>query len=201
MIGIIFKMPKLAAKLLANRGIVDREVIIAVQTNRGRLFSAGGDFNGHQKWKADIFRAGQPLMNRRTLAKSLGPNGKSGNAGAGGFVKHPGMTKVGDVIVGTKLAYARMMNDGTTKMPGGVLRAHSGVLAIPLPAGKKATDVAKQLRKTARTVKNPRTDKNEKVIFRKSVKIPARPFDTVTSADAKDFRQAAQAGVARVLRG
>jgi hypothetical protein len=201
-IGIIFKFPKLATKLLANRWIVDREIIVAVQTNRGQLFTHGGNMNGHKGWPALTLRSGQPLMNRRTLAKSIGPNGTSGKAGEGGFVKRPGITKVGDIIVGTKLAYARMMNDGTSKMPGGVLRAKSGgVLKIPLPAGKKASDLAKKLRKTATTVYNKRTEKNERVIFRKSVKIPPRDFESVTAADAKEFRAAAKAGVQAVLRG
>lgn len=201
MIGVMFKFPKLGMRLLRGRAVVDREIIIAVQTNRGRLFSAAGDFNGHKKWPTDVFRAGQPLSNRGTLKKSFFPGGKSGNPGPGGFVKRPGIVKVGDIIVGTKLAYAGLMNWGTTKLPGGVLRAKNGVLAIPLPAGKKATDVAKELRKTARKVMNPRTEKNERVIFRKSVKIPARRFDDTTSADEKEFRAAAKNAVAKVLRG
>ena len=202
MISILFKFPKLAAKLLANRWTVDREIIVAVQTNRGQMFTHGGNMNGHKGWASLLLRSGQPLMNRRTLAKSIGPNGNSGKAGDGGFVKRPGVTKVGDIIVGTKLAYAHMMNDGTSKMPGGVLRAKGGgVLKIPLPAGKKATDLAKTLRETATTVRNKRTDKNERVIFRKSVKIPPRDFESVTSADAKEFRAAAKAGVQAVLRG
>ncbi len=54
----------------------------------------------------------------------------------------------GDTItIGTKLAYARMMNDGTAKMPGGVLRAKDGkCLRIPLPSGANATKTTREIR-------------------------------------------------------
>ena len=88
-----------------------------------------------------------------------------------------------------------MMNDGTTKMPGGVLRAvNAQALKIPLPSGKSATDLTKELRKSANGDK-------DKFIFRKSVKIPARPFDDWTLEDEAELSEALRNKLIEVLNG
>ena len=94
--------------------------------------------------------------------------------------------------------YARMMNDGTTKLPGGVLRPRTAkALKIPLPSGKGATEGAKSLRKGATTIEDG--GKKEKYIFRKSVKIPARPFDDWTIEDEQEMQAALATKIAEVL--
>jgi phage gpG-like protein len=101
------------------------------------------------------------------------------------------------ITIGTKMAYARMMNDGTTRMPGGVLRpVHAKALKIPLPSGQKATDTAKTLRKGA-----AKGEKNERFIFRKSVKIPARPFDNWTEEDEVELKVAVENRLKEIFDG
>lgn len=153
MISFRLKTISLAAKLIKNRDNVKRIMAATMQTNRGLLFARGGAHNGHAPWKPLVFRAGQPLKDKGALSKSIapahGPNepGRSPN----GIVRLSGNV----VTVGTNLHYATMMNWGTTKLPGGVLRPVNGkALRIPLPAGKKASDVAKGLAKGAKSGKS-----------------------------------------------
>lgn len=200
MIAVNFSMPDLSARLLRHRAAIYSELIVAMQTNRGLLFQAEGSYNGHTAWHSLLLRAGQILANRGVLKKSIAPGTGSGMPGPDGIARFDPAT--GEATVGTALPYARMMNDGTTKLPGGVLRAKPGhALKIPLPSGKKASDVAKELRPSAHRIHNERTEKDESVIFRKSVKIPARPFDTITEQDAAEFREALKAAIAEALRG
>lgn len=193
-----------------------------IQTNRGMLFDANGARNGGVLWPQPMLRVGQPLGARGTLRKSLGANGK---AGPGGVVRFTG-TKV---AVGSSLIYAAMMNFGTEGLPGGVLRAKDGKsLRIPIPAGKRATETAQEIRKsinvttkierkqragkeltdderellrhrTGRVEVNKITGKNEHVIYRKWVKIPARRFDQLTEKDVHEIGTALANKLAEVL--
>jgi phage gpG-like protein len=163
-------------------------IAAAMQTNRGLLFDQDGGRNGHKSWAAPLLRVGQPMSASGTLRNSMGPNG--GNPGPSGFVRFSGDL----VSIGTALAYADTVCHGAT-----ITAAPGHALAIPLPMGKRATDVAKELRKGSTRRKNPTTGKNENVIFRKSVTIPAREFDLITSADEREILGGLEKKIVAVL--
>ena len=198
MIDIDFKFPNWKKKLKAYEKALNLFVAATVQTNRGMLFDAEGAHNAHPKWASLKFRNGMILSKRGTLRKSIAPYNPRGIPGPDGIVRF-----AGDVItIGTKLIYARLMNDGTEKMPGGVLRPKNAkALKIPLPAGKAATPLAKTLRKTAKTLQYSKdgVTKTGKFIFVKSVKIPARPFDKWNDADQNELNAALVNKIAEIL--
>lgn len=176
-----FKFPDWAAKINQAQDEINLFIAAMMQTNRGELFDSEGAANGHDKWAPLAFRRGQILSNRGTLRQSLAPSNPQGRAGSDGIVRFAGEV----ITIGTKLAYARMMNDGTAKMPGGVLRPVNGkALKIPLPGGENATAGAKSLKKGSSKIGN------SNFIFRKSVKIPGRPFDTWTKEDEDEMSAA-----------
>ncbi len=176
-----FEMPGWLEKIERARGEINLFIAATMQTNRGQLFDSEGANNGGQRWAPLVFRKGQILSDRGNLRKSLAPTPATGKAGPGGMVSIADDT----ITIGTNLYYASMMNDGTTKMPGGVLRpVNAQALKIPLPGGVNATDTAKSLRK------NASGSGKEKFIFRKSVRIPARPFDRWTQEDEQEMSDA-----------
>lgn len=202
MISIILEFPDLAAKLTKAREAIQREMIVAVQTNRGMLFDNEGAYNGHEPWDTLSLRTGQILAQRGILKKSLAPMSANGQAGPGGYVNMDGQ---GVIRLGTNVAYAAMMNWGTTNMPGGVLRpTHAKALRIPLPKGKAASDKAEDIKVGQRRAKIKKGQKlgrkDEYVIFAKWVKIPARRFDTLTAEDEREFAEATTAAIAEALR-
>lgn len=218
-----FHFPKLAEKFKRHEDEIKLLMIATVQANRGMLFDAEGAYNSHPKWAPLKFRQGQILKDRGNLSRSIAPGNPTGRAGIDGIAQFRG-----DMIeIGSTLAYARLMNDGTTKMPDGKLTAKNAkALRIPLPPGKKASDFAKTASKTAstgrsfikktneeikemrsdiRSTLNPkrrralgklikkkqdqinRTNPSSKYMFRKSVKIPARPFDQWNQQDQMEM--------------
>lgn len=184
-VEIKFDMPALAPKFRGRIREIYLFIAAQIQTNRGFLFNAEGAYNGHKKWAPLKFRQGQILSKRGTLRKSIAPIPARGQPGNDGIVRISGET----VTVGTKLFYARLMNDGTTKMPGGVLRAiNAKALKIPLPPGKIATPAGKAARKDYGPF-----------MFRKSVKIPPRPFDDWTNKDQEELDQALSNKIAEIL--
>lgn len=181
-IMIAWKFPKLAKKLRAAKPELQLFLAAQMQTNRGMLFTKSGDFNGHEKWKQPLLRVGQPLSKSTSLRKSMGPKQAQGKAGPGGIVRFNGPK----VTIGTTLAYAEIANFGTTKMPGGKIVAKDGhALKIPLPAGKRATETTKGIRKANKEAGAP-----VGFMFVKSVKIPERRFDDLTAADTNEIRKA-----------
>src|SRR5260221_14110145 len=96
----------------------------SMQTNRAMMFDKDGADNGKVKWKPldTYFRSGRPLQDRGTLRQSMGPTNDGIRPGMGpsGIMQINGP----EVVIGTSLLYAGMMNDGTTKLPGGVLKPH-----------------------------------------------------------------------------
>lgn len=146
-------------------------VAATMQTNRAMLFDQEGAYNGHEKWKPLRLRTGMPLSNKGQLRKSIAPTGATGVPGPGGIVEFVGET----VTIGTKLAYAAMMNWGTTGLPGGVLK----------PVRAKA------LRFYAEGSRKP--------IFAKSVKIPARRFDQWNDQDQSEVDETILNSIARVF--
>lgn len=234
MIEIDFKFPDWSEKIKSHEKELNLFVAAQVQFNRGMLFDNEGAWNGRSRWQDLSFRRGQILSKRGTLRKSIAPFNPKGQPGPDGIVRF-----AGDVItVGTKLLYARMMNDGTTKMPGGVLRpVRAKALKIPIPQGKSAGEGAKdiqalhhkakisKLHKELRVLADGRMTKTKaekrdkiyerivnhsrkmgegkgpvKFIFRKSVKIPARPFDDWNQVDQQELDQALLNKVVEILK-
>lgn len=233
MVNVEFKFPDWFGKYKRKEKEIQMFIAAQIQTNRGMLFANEGAYNGHEPWAPLKFRNGQILSKSGALRKSFSPNGAKGKPGPNGIVQ------LGDkVTVGTTLPYARLMNDGTAKMPGGVLKSPTGkALAIPLPPGKKASDFAQEEQKKnnakvrklnsevrralkgigkaktpgkalksaanyeAGLEKLSRAKNNKNVIFRMSVKIPARPFDTWTDQDAKELDIAVANKLREVLFG
>ena len=184
-VEIEFDMPQFGPKMRSRLREVYLFIAAQIQTNRGFLFDREGAYNGHKKWAPLKFRQGQILSKRGTLRKSIAPIPARGQPGNDGIVRISGES----ISVGTKLFYARMMNDGTTKMPGGVLKAvNAKALKIPLPPGKQATPAGKSARK-----------QHGEFMFRKSVKIPARPFDDWTPSDQAELDEALTNKIAQVL--
>lgn len=229
-VKIEFKFPEWEKEFKARRPEIDRFIAAQLQTNRGMIFDKEGAHNGRKKWAPLKLRRGQILKQRGTLSKSIAPPGHDGNAGPDGIVRIKGDT----ITVGTNLFYARLMNDGTVSMPGGVLKAKNAkALKIPLPQGKKATEGAQELQKQnavkkaslqiakyqhqlskaksyksktrladqiARAQERLQAGKGgDKFIFRKSVKILARPFDDWNEADAKELGEALAQKLAEIL--
>jgi phage gpG-like protein len=174
MIDIKFEFPDLKRKVQVARREIELVIAATLQTNRGMLFDNEGAYNGHQRWAPLVFRSGQILSKRGTLRKSIAPSGAVGVAGPGGIVEI-----MPDIIsVGTSLAYAAMMNFGTTRLPGGVLKpVRAKALKIPVPLS-----VSK-----------------EGFIFRKSVKIPERRFDILNDIDKAEIEETLNAKIAEVL--
>lgn len=187
-VEFIFKFPDWAEKVKRRMNEINLFLAAQIQFNRGMLFDQEGAYNGRPRWRELAFRNGQILSNRGVLRKSIAPLNPKGREGPDGIVRI-----AGDFItVGTKVLYARLMNDGTTKMPGGKMVAKNGkALMIPLPNGKAASPLAKTLRKTeSSTLLTPKPGggySKSNVIFRKSVKIPARPFDTWNKEDQEEI--------------
>lgn len=148
MIGveIEFKFPEWAKKVKARESELNLFMAANIQFNRGMLFDNEGAYNGRQKWASLKMRSGMILSRRGTLRKSIAPSNASGQPGTDGIVRFSGDT----ITVGTKILYARLMNDGTEKMPGGVMRpVRAKALKIPLPQGQHANAETKKRAKEA----------------------------------------------------
>lgn len=142
-----------------------------IQTNRAMMFDREGANNGHPKWAPLKIRKGKILSDKGTLRKSISGN-QTGRPGPDGIV----MISGDQISVGTKLAYAAMMNWGTTGLPGGVLKP-----------------------KKAKALKIPLGD-NE-WLFRKSVKIPPRPFDQWNKDDQEELEETLINAIQDVIQG
>lgn len=152
-VDIEFKFPDWGGKLAARRDELDRFQAAIIQTNRGMLFDAEGNDNGHVKWAPLRLRSGQVLSRRGALRRSIAPYAANGQPGPDGIVRFSG----NEITIGTKLFYAAMMNWGTTGLPGGVLRPKNAkALKIPLPSGESANKRARSLRarSTAKSLVN-----------------------------------------------
>lgn len=227
-VDIDFKFPDLEKKMKMAEEEINLFIAAQIQFNRGMLFDQEGAYNGRPKWEDLKFRNGQILSNRGTLRKSIAPYNPRGVPGPDGIVRFSADT----ITVGTKLGYARMMNDGTTKMPGGVLRpVNAKALKIPVPKGSNAGPAAKAIQAGASARKlaalNDKMSKAKTAaakakiqasierlqsrlakgggdvdfIFRKSVRIPARPFDTWNQEDVVELETALGNKLAEILNG
>lgn len=196
MIGIDWYFPDWDAKIKRARNEINLFIAAQIQTNRGMLFDQEGAYSGHKKWAPLKFRRGQILSKSGKLRKSIAPLNAKGQAGTDGIVRF----QDDFVYVGTMVAYARLMNDGTTKMPGGVLRAKNAkALKIPV----SSSEIAKLNKTKPKEIKEQLGVKGSKkegeFIFRKSVKIPAREFDTWTREDENELSGALRNKLLQVL--
>jgi phage gpG-like protein len=190
------KHPKLREKLKRNEKRIMLFLAAQLQFNRAMLFKRGGAYNGHQKWKDPLFRSGVPLSDTGALKNSLAPNskGKASNeakAGPGGTLK----IGRGKVTIGTTLKKAKLLNYGGTVYP-----VNGKALMIPLPNGKNATGLAKQLKKGTKKLGIIATKKVHNVMFLRKVVIPPRNFIKLNSADKKEIMTAFKAFILKVLR-
>jgi phage gpG-like protein len=182
-------LPELAKRFKQHHKDIMLVLAATMQTNRAMMFDKDGADNGKKKWAPLKFRKGRPLQDSGTLRKSMAPqnDGIRPGQGSDGIMKIAG----NEVTIGTSIAYAGMMNDGTAKMPGGVLRpVNAQALKIPMPTGKRATKSAKGVIKA-----------EGKFMFRKSVKIPARPMNEVTEKDKKEWAETLTAFIAEFMSG
>lgn len=176
MIKLEFKIPNLAKRFKAMQPDIVMVLAASMQANRAMMFDKDGGDNGKPRWKPinSAFRSGRPLQNTGTLRKSLAPqnDGLKPGHGKDGVVRISGK----EVTIGTQLLYAHMMNDGTVNMPGGVLKVkRAQALKIPVASGA--------------------------LMFRKSVKIPARPMDTITDQDMAEWTKAMENFISSELNG
>jgi phage gpG-like protein len=172
-VKIEMKFPLLDQVFRKKRTELMLTLAAAMQTNRSMMFDKDGADNGKPKWKPLVLRQGRPLQKTGTLRKSFAPKNDGRKPARG---KDTVLLIAGKkVTIGTSLAKARLLNDGTAKMPGGVLRpVHAKALKIPL--GKS------------------------KFMFRASVRIPARPMDTVTAEDRREWAETMANAIAVALR-
>lgn len=246
-----------------NKKRVYMAMAAAMQTNRAMLFDHEGQYNNRERWAPLKWRQGMILSDRGVLRRSIGPktNGKEPKRETGSIVDFNDQF----ITIGTKIAYARMMNDGTTKMPGGVLKSPDGkALKLPHPAHSEMKELkrkqkqlpegddeilevterilelkeilseadgaeefkayVKKHRALAKSQLSPKKAKamnraidemikrntsgksksqfkNEKFIFRKSVKIPARNFDSWNNADELELSLTLGNLIVRLLNG
>lgn len=199
-LSIKFDFPDWKGELERAEQEINLFIAAQIQFNRGMLFESSGTYNGRQGWAPLKFRRGKPLLDRGTLRRSLAPMNGNGAPGPNGVVRFESSA----IVIGTTLIYARLMNDGTTKMPGGrMVVRNAKALKIPLPSGKNATPAAKDARRSAKTISTEVAAgerRNEKVLFRQSVKIPARPFDDWNEEDQRELNDALVNKIAEVLR-
>jgi phage gpG-like protein len=199
-LSIRFKFPDWKGELAKAEDEINLFIAAQIQFNRGMLFDSEGRYNGRPGWAPLKFRKGKILQDRGTLRRSLAPMNGSGAAGPNGVVRFESSA----IVIGTTLIYARLMNDGTTKMPGGrMVPVNAKALKIPLPSGKNATQAAKDARKSAKTLNETVADgttRKGKFLFVNSVKIPARPFDDWNDEDQAELNDALVNKIAEVLR-
>lgn len=178
-LDIGFQFPDWQKRLKRAEDRINRFIAAGIQTNRGMMFDAEGGFNGHDKWAPLKCRDGQILSKTGTLRKSISPSkaGKQlGVAGPDGFVQTTGNLIRKTTVVGTRVAYAAMMNWGTTGLPGGVLRPKSDDGVLRFKCGNAW-------------------------VFAKEVTIPARHFDEWNEADAADLEAGLTELIAGILNG
>lgn len=198
MIAFKFKVPQLSEKVRRFKSEINLHIAAQMQYNRSMLFAHSGSYNGHQAWLKPMLRAGQPLKDSGSLAQSMGPrmgkNAKNPVRAQGSVVKIYGNV----VAIGTTLHYAEMMNWGTTKLPGGVLKPkNKPLLWIPIPSGKSASNTAKGMHKNGGG--NIVKYMGKTFLLAKQVRIPARRFDNWTPQDRADLNKALAKKLAEVL--
>lgn len=227
--SISWNKPDYAKRFRGRSDRINRFMAAQMQTLVGLRFDAEGAYNGHPKWKPPVFRDGKPLLDRGTLRKSLSPvkgkNSQSGaTAGPGGYIKYSGNI----IAIGTRLKYAPLMNYGgivrpvnaealAIPLPSGkrasdfarVARADS---SSKKDLGFKISELQRQIATGGSTDKlqaklkryqeaMSRGPKNQRVIFRKKVTIPARQFNDLNYRDRNELRVSLKNLMNKIARG
>ena len=135
-----------------------------VQTQRAMIFDREGAYNGRDGWKPLKFRQGMILSKTGALRRSIAPrnDGTTPGRDKGTILEFSGSK----IVIGTSLIYAALQNFG-----GVVSAKNAQALKIPVPSklpGAKKID-------------------GKWYLFRKSVKIPARPFLDWTKEDQDEL--------------
>ena len=194
-VKIDFKFPDWSEMVKLKTTDIMLSVAATLQTNRAMLFDQSGNYNGHRRWKDPLFRKGKPLLNRGNLRKSIGPSndGRKPGKATGSIVQINGNV----VTIGTSLPHARILNDG-----GKIVAKKAKALMIPVPGGKNATPAAKSVKPKKIGIKQiDGKVRKQGVIFRKSVVIPARNFDSLTSQDLKEVENTIKGKVMEIIGG
>ena len=174
-VSCVVTFPPWLKRIQAAESRIALFIAAQMQTNRGMLFAQEGAYNGRSKWAPLKYRSGQILSKTGALKNSLAPRGAPGTAGPGGAVEVSGPLTRKSVSLITRLAYARMMDKGTTGLPGGVLKPKkASVLRFPVANG---------------------------FAYAKEVKIPARSFTDWNAQDKKELKGALTGLVTRILNG
>lgn len=174
MIKIELQLPDLAKKFKGMQKDIMLVLAATMQTNRSMMFDKDGADNGKAKWAPIVLRSGRPLQDTGALRKSIAPQNDGIRPGHG----KDGIVRINDreVVIGTNLMKARLLNDGTAILPGGVLKpVRAQALKIPLEGGK--------------------------FMFRKSVKIPARKMDEISDDDKQEWADTLANYIAENLNG
>lgn len=149
LVGLEFRFPDLGAKFSARYDEIMLFAAAVIQTNRALMFD---DSNaGRTPWPKPKLRDGQPLTISKTLRNSFAPH----NGGDRPVLGPDGIVEItADVItIGTKIAYARVLNDGAVILP-----KRFPVLWIPLPDGSpKSANAPSKLTKSL--IKGHKVDK------------------------------------------
>lgn len=204
-----FEFPDWSKKIDKNWNKIMQSVAASAQANRGMLFDKEGAYNGHPKWEGLKLRRGMILSDRGTLRQSIGPRNANGKSPKNGMV----IFQADTVVLETNLSYARLMNDGgkvvaknakalKIPIPQGD-NAGAGAKNIQKQATKESiADLQFQLSRTKQGSKKFHSIMNRiakqrqklkagkgpvKFIFRKSVNVPARPFNKWNSADQAEM--------------
>lgn len=109
--------PDWKSRLKQNEDRINRFIAADIQTNRGMMFDQEGAYNGHERWAPLKYREGQILSKTGTLRRSIAPTNSTGVAGPSGIVEHQGGLIKKTTRVGTKVAYARIHNEGGVIRP------------------------------------------------------------------------------------
>ncbi len=161
------KWPDIFKKQMNLWNEVAEPLAASLQTNRGFLFMNEGQHNGHEKWAPLKHRDGQILSHSGDLSKSIAPEVRDNGMRPGHGPQSILRIGAGIVTIGSGLAYAAMMNWGTTGLPGGALTIR--------PNKKKALSFVMH---------------GQRIVCKKvTIRIPARRFDTFTKADETELQE------------
>ncbi len=185
MIEMKWEFPDWYGEVVKNTQRINMAIAASMQTNRALMFDAEGAHNGHDPWAPLKMRDGMILSDRGVLRRSIGPmtDGRNPAKNEGSIVDVQG-----DMItIGTRIGYARLMNDGTTKMPGGVLKAvNAKALKIPVHGAikKGVADTKARLEQMSSDEEDTQEfeDLNEKLLDLKQQK-----EDAYSNADFKRY--------------
>jgi phage gpG-like protein len=166
---------------VSNRERTMRFIAAQLQTNRAMIFDAEGAYNGRQRWASLRWRKGQilSLTGARGLRGSIAPrnNGVNPTVGANTILN----IGSNSVTIGSSLIYASVHDQGAT-----ITAKNAQALKIPLPQGGKGPrGTMRRAMKAESTMIDGKAH-----IFRKSVRIPKRPFTDWTSQDENELTEA-----------